>query len=190
MERMETILTKIQELHATLDQDESDETKIDAARQKEIQAAYDVIQSLLKGENALGVEYVEENGEEVLTHLRLIPNKRLRNLFKTAKQHLGPFAYESYFDIIEALAVFQSADHLKDLYDEYIAPTIKNVKKAGVTRIIKERQLKSYILLKNILSSENAGCVEFVEGNIKQIQKVLLTAVQTRKHNAQVTRLT
>lgn len=184
LERLETVLEKLKELNATIKRSADDQ--IDSAHQKE----YEYIQNLIRGENSLVVEYIENNSEEVLEHLKLIPKKRMKTLFQSAQLHLDPFGYESYFDIIEALAVFQSDSQLKSIYDEYITPTIRNSKKGGVTRIIKERQLKSYTLLKNILISENEGCVKFVQENLKQIQKLLLTSVNTKKHNSQITRLT
>lgn len=189
MEQVETILEKIKQLSSKIEP-KAEDRAIDASRQAQIQESFDVIQSLLRGENVSGIEYIEENSDEVLNHLKLIPKKRIQNLLKTSHNHLSPFVYESYFDIIEALAIFQSADTLKELSTDYIVPTINNVKKGGVTRIIKERQLKSYILLKNILSSENEGCIEFVQTNLKNIQKILLNAVQAKKHNSQIIRLT
>lgn len=189
MEKMQAILEKIKELAAKVKQNE-EARPIDASRQKEIQEAFDLIQSLVRGENTAGIDYIEENSDEVKEYLRLIPRKRLQNLFKLAHQNLGPFGYEAYFDIIESLAVFQSADNLKNLHTDYIVPTIRNVKKGGVTRLIKERQLKAYTLLRDILSSENEGCVLFVKGFVKRIQKLLLEAVHTKKHSSQIVRLT
>lgn len=191
MERVETILELIQKLNQSLERDDDDaDRKIDESESKRIQAAHDMLQQLLRGENELGVEYIEGNEEEVKECLRIVPPKRLQNLFKTTKALLGPFAYEAYFDIILSLAPYQSEAQLKQLFDEYIAPTLRNVKKGGVTRLIKERGLKSFELLKNILQSENAGCVQFAKAHLKEIQKVLLGSMQENKSNVKVAQLT
>lgn len=189
-ERIEIILEKIQKLNQALDRSAEEDRKYDAGERVRIQEAYDVLESLLRGENALGVEYVEENGEEIENYLRVVPEKRLQQLFKNTKAHNGPFVYEACFDIVVCLALYQSNEQLKELFDDYIAPTLKNAKKGGITRSIKERQLKSYELLKNILLSENAGCQAFVAAHVKEIHKVLLGTVLESKNNAKVMQLT
>lgn len=189
-ERIEIILEKIQKLNQSLDRSVEEDRKFDASETARIQEAHDVLESLLKGENALGVEYVEENGEEIENYLRAMPEKRLQQLFKKAKAHNGPFVYEACFDIVVCLALYQPCDQLKELFDDYIAPTLRNAKKGGITRSIKERQLKSYELLKNILLSENEGCQTFVAANVKEIHKVLLGTVLESKSNAKVMQLT
>lgn len=126
----------------------------------------------------------------MVEYLKFIPKKRLENLFKTIhNDKQSAFIYESEFDIIEALAVFQPVNELKSLYVDCITPTIRDAKKGGLARIMKERQLKSYTLLKNILCSENGDCIQFVQDNLKNIQKLLLTSVQTKKHTSQTVRL-
>lgn len=189
-ERIEIILEKVQKLNQTLDRSAEGERKYDSSETARIQEAHDVLESLLRGENALGVEYVDDNSEEVEGYLRVVPEKRLQQLFKKTKAHNGPFVYEACFDIVVCLALYQPADQLKELFDQYIAPTLKNAKKGGITRSIKERQLKSYELLKNILLSENDGCQSFVAGNVKEIHGMLLGTVLESKNNAKVMQLT
>lgn len=189
-ERIEIILEKIQKLNQSMDRSAEQDRKYDANETARIQEAHDVLESLLHGENALGVEYVEENGEEIENYLRFVPAKRLQQLFRRTKAHNGPFVYEACFDIVVCLALYQSRDQLKELFDDYIAPTLKNAKKGGITRSIKERQLKSYELLKNILLSKNDGCQSFVGANVKEIHKMLLGTVLESKSNAKVMQLT
>lgn len=190
-ERIETILDMIQKLNQSIEHDDDDnDQKIDEGESKLIQEAYDILQQLLRGENVLGDEYIKGNEEEVKEYLTIVPTKRLQNLFKHTKTSLGPFKYEAYFDIIVALALYQPATQLKELFDDYIAPTLRNVKKGGVSRLIKERGLKSYELLKNILQSENNGCVQFTKSNLKEIQKILLGSMQENKENVKVAQLT
>lgn len=188
--RIEIILEKIQKLNQSLDRSAEEDRTYDTSETTRIQAAHDVLESLLRGENALGVEYVEDNDEEIQNFLRVVPEKRVQQLFKKTRAHNGPFVYEACFDIVVCLAVYQPRDQLKELFDEYIAPTMKNAKQGGITRTIKERQLKSYELLQNILLSENDGCQTFVAINVKEIHKVLLGTVLESKSNAKVMQLT
>ncbi|XP_031623691.1 RRP12-like protein [Contarinia nasturtii] len=104
-------------------------------------------------------------------------------------QHSGLFAYQAYFELLIVLAVYQSAEQLNELFINYIEPTLRNAKKNGITQLIKERQIKSYHLLHNILKCENTGCEKFVNENLLQIQKVLLNTLQNRKNSSQDLRL-
>lgn len=103
--------------------------------------------------------------------------------------HNNLFVYQAHFELLIALAVYQSADILNELFINYIEPTLRNAKKSGVTQMLKERQIKSYNLLRNILESENKGCEKFVNENLLQIQKVLLNTLQNRKNSSQHLRL-
>lgn len=121
--------------------------------------------------------------------LRTIPAQRLNQLFKGTQQFIGVFAYQAYFELLMALAVYRSAEQMNELFEDYIEPTLRNAKKGGITNLIKERQAKSHQLLYNILKSENSGCEQFVRENLLQIQKVLLNTLQNRKHTSQEVRL-
>lgn len=192
MGRVEIILKRVQELNVSLERDDEEHRQFDEAERTRIKEAYEFLENLLEGKNELGVEYVQaaDNEDEIKDKLRIVPPRRVQQLFKHIKWLLGPFVYESYFDIIVSLAVYQSAEQLKQLFDDYISPTLRNAKEGGVTRLIKERQSKSYELLKNILLSETTGCTTFVNGNVRQIQNLLLGTLQNRKNSSQVARLT
>lgn len=187
-ERVEAVLLKVQELSKTIDRNGENNIQIGSNEAKTIQEAYDMLKNIIQ-ENAMGVEYVEDNTDEVSELLRTIPAKRLEQLFRGSQQYIGVFAYQAYFELLIALAVYQSPEKLNELFTDYIKPTLRNAKKSGVTQLIKERQTKSYQLLQNILKSENAGCQKFVSENLLQIQKVLLNTLQNRKHSSQDMRL-
>lgn len=187
-ERIDTIEHKIQELNTQLDRNADEEKQIDAQQAKRIQAACDFLKSLIL-ENEMGIEYIEGNQDEINEMLMIVPPKRLQLLFKSTQQTLNTFAYQSYFELLMSLAVYQSPEELKDFFLQYIEPTLRNAKVGGVSRLIKERQVKSYELLKNILQSENAGCKKFVAENLLQIQKTLVNTLQNRKQSSQNVRL-
>lgn len=188
-ERIEMILQKVQEINQTVDRSEEDNIQIGEDKAKQIQDAYDLLKNTIQ-ENSMGIEYVDSNGDEIRQLLQTIPQKRLQQLVKNTQQFIGTFAYQAYFELLIALAVYQPAEKLHELFGEYIEPTLRNAKKGGITQLIKERQFKSYELLKNILESENAGCQSFVSKNILQIQKALLNTLQNRKNSSQDIRLT
>lgn len=187
-ERVESVLMKVQELNKTIARSKESDTQIGANEAKTIQDAFDMLKNVIQ-ENAMGIEYVDENTEEVCKMLKTIPEKRLEQLFRSSQQHIGIFAYQAFFELLIALAVYQSSEQLNELFADYIEPTLRNAKKGGVTQLIKKRQSKSYQLLENILQSENAGCQKFVSDNLFQIQKALLNTLQNRKHNSQDIRL-
>lgn len=188
-ERVETILQKVQELNRALDRSEENELQIGDNEAQKIQDAYKLLKNVIQ-ENTMGIEYVDENNDEVVELLKTIPEKRVQQLFKGTQQFIGVFAYQAYFDLLTILAPYQSADNLSELFTEYIEPTLRNAKKGGVTQLIKERQTKSYELLRNILESDNPGSKQFVKENILKIQKSLLNTIQNRKSTSQDVRLT
>lgn len=187
-ERVEVVLQKVQVLNQSVDRSSEHDIKIGAGEAKKIQESYDLLKNIIQ-ENAMGIEYVLLHTEEVLELLKNVPEKRIQQLFKGTQQYIGVFSYQAYFELLITLAVYQSTEKLNELFVGYIEPTLRNAKKGGVTQLIKERQTKSYELLKNILESENTGCQKFVSTNSLQIQKVLLNTLQNRKSNSQDIRL-
>lgn len=187
-ERVELVLQKVVEMNQKLDRTELNETQIGADEAKKIQDAFDLLKNIIQ-ENAMGVEYVEGNEDEVCELLRVIPVKRLSQMFKSTQQFIGTFAYQAYFELLIVLAIYQTDETLNELFVKYIEPTLRSAKKSGVTPLIKERQAKTYELLRNILKSENPGCQKFVAGNLFEIQKTLLNTLQNRKSSSQDIRL-
>lgn len=188
-ERVETVLQKMQTLNQSVDRSAGNDDKIGADEAKKIQESYDLLKNIIQ-ENAMGIEYVDGNTDEVLDLLKNVPEKRVQQLFKGTQQFIGVFAYQAYFELLINLAVYQSSEKINELFVGYIEPTLRNARKGGVTQLIKERQNKSYELLRNILESENTGCQKFVNKNLLQIQKALLNTLQNRKSNSQDIRLT
>lgn len=188
-ERVESVLQKVQELNKTIARNDGDADTIGVSEAKKIQESYDLLKNIIE-ENAMGLEYVDGNTDEVRELLQIIPSKRLQQLFKGTQKSIGAFAYQAYFELLMALAVYQSEEKLNELFTEYIEPTLRNAKKGGITPMIRERQSKSYQLLQNILESQRAGCSKFVNTNLKQIQKALSNTQQNRKDSSQDARLT
>lgn len=186
-ERIETILQKLQEMNHGIKRQEED--TIAEADAKNIANAAATIKNMLDG-NPQAIANIENKSEEILELLKMIPSKRLQNMFKLTHGNLNSFMFQGYFELLVVLAIYQSANELNDLFVDYIEPTLRNAKKGGVSHLIKERQAKSYELLQNILESDNGGCQEFVSKNLLTIQKVLLNTLQNRRSNSQDARLT
>lgn len=134
----------------------------------------------------------------IVDYLKITPNDKLAELFDVAKathksHEAGSFASESIFDIVECLAVYQSAEQLKDLFDDFIAVVLKRKwKKSTVAKSIeklKKQQRKAYQLLLNILTTSTEGAAEFVDENIEQIKELVLQSLKTTCNTTQAARL-
>lgn len=181
-ERIEMILHKLQELNNGIDRTEEEE-------EVSGNIAVTTVKNMLEG-NPMALANIENKSEEISALLKSIPKKRLQGMFKSTHSRLNSFTFQAYFELLVVLAIYQSANELNELFTEYIEPTLRNAKKGGVSHLIKERQAKSYELLKNILESENRGCKNFVNEHLLAIQKVLLNTLQNRKSGSQDARLT
>ncbi|KAJ6631724.1 RRP12-like protein [Pseudolycoriella hygida] len=136
---------------------------------------------------------------EVITeYLKVTPPEKLSELYEVAKtthasHEAGSFASESIFDIIDRLAVYQSSDQLKQLFDDHIDGVLKRkTKKPTVAKSLeklKKQQRKAYELLLNILTSTTEGSVEFVDANIDQIKDLVLQSLKTTCNTTQAARL-
>lgn len=88
--------------------------------------------------------------------------------------------------------MYQSIEHIKTLFDDFIKPVLKKLKKVGVAKNgekLKRQQRKAYQLLNNVMSSDQEECVEFFDENIEQIQDLVLTALKTTCNTTQAARL-
>lgn len=103
---------------------------------------------------------------------------------------LNAFQCEAFFELLQIISVYQSPERLTKLFEEYIEPTLRNAKSGGVSTMVKQRQAKSYEMLKNILESDNGGCKAFVAQHLLKIQGTLLHTLQNRKSSSQDMRLT
>lgn len=131
-------------------------------------------------------------------YLKITPRATLDQMYGIAQQQqkdaeAGSFKSEALYDIIENLALYQTAEQLKVLFDEFITPVLRKTKKApsvakGVEKI-KKQQRKAYLLLQNVLGSELTECQSFVAANLEQIQELVLSALKTTCNTTQAARL-
>lgn len=136
--------------------------------------------------------------EVIAEYLKITPHDKLIELFEVAKathksHETGSFASESIFDIVERLAVYQSSDQLKQLFNDFIVVVLqRKTKKSNVAKSLeklKKQQRKAYELLLNILTSDTEGSAEFVENNIEQIKELVLQSLKTTCNTTQAARL-
>lgn len=145
-------------------------------------------------ETELRTKTMEVIGE----YLKITPHDKLLELYDVAKashksHEAGSFASESIFDIVERLAVYQSSEQLKQLFDDFISVVLKRkAKKSTVAKSmekLKKQQRKAYELLLNILTSSTEGSAEFVEENMEQIKDLVLQSLKTTCNTTQSARL-
>lgn len=118
-------------------------------------------------------------------------------MFESAKEQqktleAGTFAAEAIFDIMEYLALYQTAEQLKSIFNDFITPVLKKTRKPEISKNVeklKRQQRKCYEMLSNIMTSENDGCLEFVTENITQIQDLVLGSLKTTCNTTQAARL-
>lgn len=134
----------------------------------------------------------------IAEYLKITPHDKLSELFEVAKathksHEAGSFASESIFDIVECLAVYQTSDQLKQLFDDFIAVVLqRKMKKSTVAKSLeklKKQQRKAYQLLLNILTSDTEGSAEFVDANMEQIKELVLQSLKTTCNTTQAARL-
>lgn len=136
--------------------------------------------------------------EVIGAYLRIAPRATLDESYAMAqemqsKAEAGTFQSDALYDIVEQLALYQSAEQLKQLLDEFIGPVLRKQKKAaglakGVERV-KKQQRKAYVLLQSVLASERDECVAFVAANAAAIEELVLTALKTTCNTTQAARL-
>ncbi|KAL7025273.1 hypothetical protein ACKWTF_013427 [Chironomus riparius] len=135
-------------------------------------------------------------------YLKITPKETLDKLFENALKEMaskppGSFIYDSLFDLIEALAMYQSCDKLTELYKSYIVTTLikdkKDVEaedsKKNKDSNLRRRLKKAYKLLQDMLSSENDGCTDFVAAELNNIEKILSSTSYKVIEGTQVMRL-
>lgn len=135
-------------------------------------------------------------------YLKITSKETLDKLFENALKEMsakapGSFIYDSLFDIVEALAMFQSCDKLTELYKSYIVTTLMKDKseeaeedaKKKKDSNLRRRLKKAYKLLQDLLRSRNEGCEEFVTAELNNIEKILSSTTYKVIEGTQVTRL-
>lgn len=139
------------------------------------------------------VEYLKITEKQTLNELFNAIHKEYKSkegIDASDMQKQDVFQYQAFFDLLLVLSLYQPQEQLAQLFSEYIEPTLRNAKVAGISSVIKERQARSYELLKNILESDSNGCKQFVAKHLLEIQKALLNTLQNRKSSSQDMRLT
>lgn len=133
--------------------------------------------------------------EVIIEYLKIAPSDVLAQTFVNAKnehkkkEELGDsFASESIFDIIEHLAVYQSSEELKQLFDDVIVKVLQQKMKKSIEKL-KKQQRKAYQLLLNILTASTEGSAEFIEENFEQIKNLILKSLKTTCNTTQAARL-
>lgn len=134
-------------------------------------------------------------------YLAVTPKTVLDQLFENAIQQMntktpGSFIYDSLFDVVEAITLFQSHDKIEELFNNYIVNTLIKDKKEKIEenkklkdQSLRRRLKKAYKLLQDILTSENPGCVDFVSTNFDTIERILSTTTYKIVEGTQVMRL-
>ncbi|XP_053679622.1 RRP12-like protein [Anopheles nili] len=137
--------------------------------------------------------------ETIQAYLSITPKPVLDELFNVALQELqekapGTFIYDTLFDIVEQLALYQSKEKLIEIYQKYITVILKQDKKqetvAKKSTNLRRQMKKAFKLLHEILASENEGCVAFVEAKLGNIEKLLLGTMHLSYDGIQAPRLT
>uniref|UniRef100_A0A182VYK1 Uncharacterized protein n=1 Tax=Anopheles minimus TaxID=112268 RepID=A0A182VYK1_9DIPT len=136
--------------------------------------------------------------EAIQAYLSITPEPVLDEMFNVALQQLqekapGTFIYDTLFDIVEQLALYQTKEKLTEIYKKYITFILKQDKKqetvAKTNANIRRQMKKAFKLLREILSSENEGCVAFVDAKLGNIEKLLLGTMHLTYDGIQAPRL-
>jgi ribosomal RNA-processing protein 12 len=138
--------------------------------------------------------------EVLQLYLKITPKPTLDKLFTNATDQMtskipGSFVYDSIFDIVETLALYQSCEKLTELYKSFIVTTlVKDKKKDGNGDVKKDNNLrrrlkKSYKLLQDLMSAETEGCIDFVIAELNNIEKILSSSSYKVIEGTQVMRL-
>ncbi|XP_052868998.1 RRP12-like protein [Anopheles cruzii] len=136
--------------------------------------------------------------EAIQAYLSITPRPVLDEMFGTALQQLqekapGTFLYDTLFDIVEQLALYQTREKLDEIYARYITVILKREKKqqtvAKTNANVRRQMKKALKLLREILASENEGCVAFVETKLGNIEKLLLGTLHLSFEGIQAPRL-
>uniref|UniRef100_A0A182NDX0 Uncharacterized protein n=1 Tax=Anopheles dirus TaxID=7168 RepID=A0A182NDX0_9DIPT len=137
--------------------------------------------------------------ETIQAYLSVTPKPVLDEMFNVALQQLqekapGTFLYDTLFDIVEQLALYQSKEKLNEIYQKYITVILRQDKKqetvAKKNANVRRQMKKVLKLLCEILASENEGCVAFVEAKLGNIEKLLLSTMHQSYEGIQAPRLT
>uniref|UniRef100_A0A1Q3G0S0 Uncharacterized protein n=1 Tax=Culex tarsalis TaxID=7177 RepID=A0A1Q3G0S0_CULTA len=134
----------------------------------------------------------------IKTYLAITPSPILDELHKVALDQLtakapGTFIYDMLFDVVEQLSLYQSADKLDDIYQRYITVILKRDKSqetvAKTNANVRRQMKKAFKLLREILASDQPGCVEFRSTRRGNVEKLLLGTLHATFDGIQAPRL-
>ncbi|XP_055612832.1 RRP12-like protein [Uranotaenia lowii] len=136
--------------------------------------------------------------ETIKAFLSITPRPILEEMHSVAVESMtskapGTFIYDMLFDIVEQLSLYQSAEKLDDIYQRYITAILKRDKTqetvAKTNANVRRQMKKAFKLLREILASDNGGCVEFVQNKRGNIEKLLLGTLHSTFDGIQAPRL-
>nr|XP_019560986.2 RRP12-like protein [Aedes albopictus] len=136
--------------------------------------------------------------ETIKAFLTVTPQSVLEEMHTVALNELttkapGTFIYDMLFDVVEQLSLYQSSEKLDDIYQRYISVILKRDKSqetvAKTNANVRRQMKKAFKLLKEVLASDNAGCVEFVAAKRGNIEKLLLGTLHATFDGIQAPRL-
>ncbi|XP_065087189.1 RRP12-like protein [Ochlerotatus camptorhynchus] len=136
--------------------------------------------------------------DTIKAFLSVTPRPVLEEMHTVALNELttkapGTFIYDMLFDVVEQLSLYQSGEKLDDIYQRYISVILKRDKSqetvAKTNANVRRQMKKAFKLLKEVLASDNAGCLEFVEAKRINIEKLLLGTLHATFDGIQAPRL-
>ncbi|XP_020805673.1 RRP12-like protein [Drosophila serrata] len=118
-------------------------------------------------------------------------------LFETAQGQLASsavasFEYDALFDINAAIVRVQKCRNIEAYFEKYMAPILRNDKSKLVAKDeqkLKKQQRKTYELLRELMTSDQASCQKFTRKNSQVLQQILQDAFNTSCSVCQASRL-
>ncbi|XP_017055548.1 RRP12-like protein [Drosophila ficusphila] len=145
--------------------------------------------------------YEADQRKRVLDVIRLYiqraPAEIQQQLFENAQSQLAAsavasFEYDALFDINAAIVRVQKCKGIEAYFEKYMAPVLRNDKSKLVAKDeqkLKKQQRKTYELLRELMTSEQASCQKFTRKNSIALQQILLEAFNTSCAVCQASRL-
>ncbi|KAH8238332.1 hypothetical protein KR032_004084 [Drosophila birchii] len=118
-------------------------------------------------------------------------------LFEAAQSQLAAsavasFEYDALFDINAAIVRVQKCRSIEAYFEKHMAPILRNDKSKLVAKDeqkLKKQQRKTYELLRELMTSDQASCQKFTRKNSQALQQILLEAFNTSCNVCQASRL-
>ncbi|KAI8033573.1 RRP12-like protein isoform X1 [Drosophila gunungcola] len=145
--------------------------------------------------------YEADQRKHVLDVIRLYisraPAEVQQQLFENSQGQLAAsavasFEYDALFDINAAIVRVQKCRGIETYFEKYMAPVLRNDKSKLVAKDeqkLKKQQRKTYELLRELMTSEQASCQKFTRKNSIALQQILLEAFATSCSVCQASRL-